>query len=215
MSVYQHKNTISNIKFKVKQLTESDFTGHGYWHSFRVVKLALKIAKQESADLKVVELAAWLHDIAVPCGRKNHHIKGSRMAGEILLELNVPKNIIKQVKSCVLKHRYSKKYKLNTIEEKVIQDADNLDALGAIIIPRIFAHCGAHKIPIYNPNIKPSKEHYIKTGRSTTGINHIYEKLFDIPNCLHTKTAKTIANSRLSFLKIFLKQYLDEFQGKK
>jgi len=211
----KHQKLLKKIKTIVKQKLKNDSTGHGYWHSFRVVKLALRIGKQESANLKIIELAAWLHDIAVPQGREKHEINGAKMAKDILTKLKAPQNTINQVASCVLKHRYSRNYTLTTIEEKIIQDADNLDALGAIIIPRVFAHCGAHKIPIYDPNIKPNKEHYIKTGRSTTGINHIYEKLFDIPNCLHTKTAKTIANSRLKFLKIFLKQYLDEFQGKK
>ena len=213
--MYQHKKIISKIKLKVKHLSKNDSTGHGYWHSFRVTKLALKIGRKESANLKVLELAGWLHDIAVPLGRKNHHIKGAKMAKKILLDFKAPKDIIDQVQNCILKHRYSQNYKMNTIEEKIISDADNLDALGAIIIPRIFAYCGAHKIPIYDPNIKPNHKNYINTGHSTTGINHIYEKLFDLPNHFYTKTAKKIAKPRLKFLKLFLNQYLAEFHGKK
>ena len=213
--MYHHPSTINKIKQIVKKTLIYESTGHGYWHCHRVAKSALLIGKKEKADLKILELSAWLHDITVPKGRKNHHLTGAKQAEKILTNLNVPKNIISQVKNCILKHRYSRQYPLNTIEEKIIQDADNLDALGASIIPRIFAHCGVHKIPIYNPNIKPSEKQYLKTGQSTTGINHIYEKLLKIPNKLNTNTAKHLAKHRIKFLKTFLKQYLAEFKGKK
>jgi len=215
LHMYDHQLTIKKVKQIVKKTLSSDSTGHGYWHSYRVAKSALSIGKKEKGDLQILELSAWLHDIAVPQGRKNHHLNGVKQAQKILSHLNVPTNIIIQVKNCVLKHRYSRKYQLNTIEEEIIQDADNLDALGAIIIPRIFAHCGVHQIPIYDPSIKPNEQQYLTTNKSTTGINHIYEKLFKIPQILNTKTAKHIAKHRVKFLKTFLTEYLAEFEGKK
>lgn len=177
--MYSHKKTISRVKKIVKQKLKKESTGHGYWHSQRVSKLAKKIAKTEGGDLRIIELAAWLHDIAVSKGRKHHHTLGVKQA------------------------------------EKIIQDADNLDALGAIIIPRIFAHCGHHNIPIYDPTIKPNEKTYLRTGRSTTGINHFHEKLFKIEKTFNTKTAKAISKGRIKFLKSFLKQYLAEFEAKK
>ena len=209
------KLLIKQIKTIVKDRLKDDSTGHGYYHSYRVVKLALKLGHLEKADLFILELAAWLHDIAVPLGREKHEDNGAKITKQILAKLNVDLKTASQVSNCVLKHRYSRKYKMNTIEEKIISDADNLDALGAIIIPRIFAHCGVHKIPIYDPKIKPNRQIYLSTGRSATGINHIYEKLLDIPNCLYTNSAKQIAKPRIKFLKDFLQQYLDEFNGKK
>jgi len=213
--MYNHQSTIKKIKAIIKKTLDNESTGHGYWHSYRVAKSALSIGKQEKGNLQILELAAWLHDIAVPQGRKNHHLNGVKQGSKILKDLNVPPNIIIPVKNCILKHRYSRKYPLNTIEEKILQDADNLDALGAIIIPRIFAHGGIHQIPIYDPNIKPNEKQYLKTNISTTGINHIYEKLLKIPKTLNTKTAKHIAKHRVKFLKTFLKEYLAEFEGKK
>lgn len=213
--MYSYKLTVTKVKQIVKQTLEGEFTGHGYWHSYRVAKLARKIGRIEKANLQVLELAAWLHDIDAIKGRKDHHILGAKQTRQILTKLQVPDDIIKAVESCVLKHRYSQKYPINTIEEKIIRDADNLDALGAVIIPRIFAHCGHNKIPIYDPNIKPNTSQYFKTGHSTTGINHFYEKIFKIDKTLHTKTAKRIAKGRIKFLHTFLGQYLAEFEGKR
>lgn len=213
--MYRHQSTLKGVKKIIKTTLGNESTGHGYYHSYRVAKMALLIGKKEKADLEVLELAAWLHDIAVPQGRKNHHLNGTKMAREILGRQAVPPKIIDQVANCILKHRYSKRFKLNTKEEKIIQDADNLDALGAIIIPRIFAHAGAHQMPIYDPSIKPSVKQYLKTGQSTTAFNHIYEKLLHVPKILNTDTAKKIAKHRVAFLKSFAKEYLAEFDGKK
>lgn len=212
---YSHSKTLKAVKQIVKKELGTEPTGHGYWHSFRVCELARKIAQTEGGDIKILDLAAWLHDIAVKKGRKHHHTLGAKQTEKILAKLNVPDPIKLAVVDCVLKHRYSTNYKLTTIEQKIIQDADNIDALGAIIIPRIFAHCGHYGIPIYDPSIKPSVSKYLKTGHSTTGINHFYEKLFKIPSKLNTKTAKRMAKQRVEFLKTFLNQYLAEFKGLK
>lgn len=210
-----HQAIVTKVRQIVKAIHKNESTGHGYWHAYRVVNLSLKISKSEGGNFKVLELAGWLHDIAVKQGRKHHHTLGAQKTKQILTKLKTPKETIDAVVACVLKHRYSTRYQLKTIEEKIIQDADNLDALGAIIIPRIFAHCGRYQIPIYDPNIKPNSKTYLRTGHSTTGINHFYEKLFKLEKTLHTKTAKNIAKGRMKFLKTFLKQYLAEFKGLK
>ncbi len=213
--MYSHQQTVTKIKQIVAKTLRHESTGHGYWHSYRVAKMAKRIGKAEKANLQTLELAAWLHDIAVLNGRKHHHTLGAKKAAIILTKLQVPPKTIKAVRACILKHRYSKKYQLNTIEEKIIQDADNLDALGALIIPRVFSFCGVYQIPIYDPNLKPNKLNYLKTGKSSTGINHFYEKLFDVEKTLHTKTAKSLAKPRVKFLKLFVDQYLAEFQAKR
>lgn len=212
---YSHTRTLKAVKQIVKKVLGAEPTGHGYWHSFRVAKLARIIQKTEGGDTKILDLAAWLHDIAVKKGRKLHHTLGAKQTEKILTKLNVPEPIKLAVVDCVLKHRYSTNYVPTTIEQKVIQDADNLDSLGAMIIPRVFAHCGHHNIPIHDPNIKPNYRTYLKTGHSTTGINHFYEKLLKVPNKLNTKTAKRIGRKRVKFLKTFLSQYLAEFKGLK
>ncbi len=208
-----HSATITKVKQIVRRKLSNESTGHDYWHAYRVANLALKLAKIEGGNPKVLELAAWLHDIEVPRSRKNHHLNGSKTAKKILTKLNVPKNTIQSVCNCILKHRYTTKSKPTTIEEKIIQDADNLDALGATIITRIFAHAGATNMPIFHPKLKPNHSQYLKTGKSTTAINHIFEKLLHIPKILNTKTAKKLSKPRTKFLKTFVNQYLAEFKG--
>jgi len=190
--------------------------GHGFDHVERVLKMAKLICGKESGDMEVVEAAALLHDIARALendkNNLDHGEEGAKMAEKYLNKISFPKLKIKNVVHCIAVHRFSRGKKAETKEAKIIQDADRLDALGAIIIARVLAYNGLHKIPIYDPDIKPLKEY---KGNHTTAINHFYEKILKItPSSFHTKTAQKIARKRYDFVVSFLKQFQKEWQGK-
>ena len=196
----------------VKKWSKDLETGHDWWHTHRVWRLARHIAKYENANLFVVELGALLHDIADYKFYDGDETVGPLRAEEFLISLNVDKKIILQVKN-IIKNisfkgvKYIQKYR--SVELGIVQDADRLDAMGAIGIARAFNYGGYMGMTIYDPDIKPdniiSGEKYIR-NRSTT-INHFYEKLLVLKDLMNTKTGKILAKDRHRFMK----QYLDKF----
>lgn len=209
-----NKKVLNKVKKVVWKELKNESSGHDYWHCLRVVQNALFIGKKEKANLQVLELAAWLHDIAA--GKdKDHEIRSAQFAKRFLSGLKVDKEITKQVVSCVKKHRFSKGIKPETLEEKIIQDADKLDALGAIGIARLFILAGKYRQITHSPKTKPDFDYYLKHGRSNTTINHFYDKLFKLKGLLHTKTAKKIALEREKYMRDYLKRFYLEWDGKK
>jgi len=210
-------NFFDGLKNQIQPYFE-EIGGHEFSHTQRVYNHALQIAKKEKADLEIVLVAALLHDIA----RKKqndlnniicHAEEGARMAREILEKIDFPKEKIPEVCSAIETHRFSKNLKPETKEAKIIQDADRLDALGAIAIGRIFSYGGKNNRPMHNSKI-PIKE-YVHNHQSETSINHIYEKILKInPASFHTETAKKIAQERYNFVQIFLENFLKEWEGK-
>lgn len=209
-----YKEILKEVKKLVRQELKNESTGHDYWHCYRVVQNALLIGKKEKANLKVLELAAWLHDIAAGKDR-DHEIRGAKIAGKFLSKLKVDKETIRQVVGCVKKHRFSKAMRLKTLEEKIIQDADKLDALGAMGLARVFILAGHYGQTTHDPKIKPDFTYYLKHGRSNTTINHFYDKVFKLRKRLYTKTAQKIAKEREKFMKDYLKRFYSEWEGKK
>lgn len=212
-TINNYKNKLKKIKKIVKKKLTGESTGHGYWHAQRVVKMAKRIGKEEGADLKVLELAGWMHDIEVKKGRKNHEIRSAKSAEKILTDLDFPADFITTVVKCVKNHRFTTG-KAETLEEKILQDADKLDVMGAIGIARIFSYAGAHKRELFNGKIKKDTKNYKKTGKSDTPIDHCYQKIFKLPKLLHTKTAKRIGRKRVRFVKKFVDRFLKEWEGK-
>ena len=164
---------MEKLKEKIIHYFE-DGKGHGFDHTKRVYDLAVEIAKTEKADLDVIQAAALLHDIC----RKNqeetglcHAEEGSKLAPKILNEINFPTEKIANVVHCIKVHRFSKRLNPETREAKILQDADRLDALGAIAISRIIEHNTVSKKPLYDPNINPDE---IYTGKGKTAINHFF-----------------------------------------
>ena len=205
----------------VKSKLEREPTGHDWWHAYRVWKMALRIAKEEGdADLLVVQLAALLHDIADWKFHGGDHSAGVRMAREWLEKLKLDERIISHV--CEIIEGISfrgagVKTKLRTREAMIVQDADRLDALGAIGIARCFATGAKLNRQIYDPEIKPkihrSFEEYKKA--ESTSINHFYEKLLLLKDLMHTETAKRIAEERHKFMELFLERFFEEWEGRK
>ena len=212
-------NIIKQVKQIVKEKMLEEFSGHDYWHVMRVYHNALHILEKEkmhaNINAAVVELAALLHDIG------DYKITGSEEAQieiprQILLELKADQETITQVISIIDQISFHKGMKkLNSIEAQIVQDADRIDAIGAIGIARAFAYGGAKEREIWNPEDKPkinmSKEEYMNNKGSS--INHFYEKLLLLKDRMNTETGKKIAQDRHEFMEGFLEQFFEEWKG--
>jgi len=209
----------NNFFIELKKKIQPYFEKHGshdFTHTERVYRNAIRISKGEKADLDVVKAAALLHDIArakEDNGKiKCHAEHGAIIAEKILRKMNFPEEKIEKVVHAIRVHRYSKNKKAETKEAEIIQDADRLDALGAICIARIFMHGAKKERALYDPKIKPNKVY--KSGAATS-INHFYEKILKIkPTTFKTKKARSMAEKKYNFVKIFLSQFIKEWDGR-
>ena len=201
-----------------KSKLSGEGTGHDWWHVYRVWKVAKKIAEKEKADSFVVELSALLHDIADWKFNDGDENTGAIVSKEWLESISVDEETIKHVCDIVAKSSFKGagvENKIDTLEGKILQDADRLDAIGAIGIARTFAYGGNRNREIYNPEIKPefhtTAEQYKKSKGST--INHFYEKLLLLKDLMHTDTAKKMAEERHKFMELFLSKFMLEWEG--
>jgi uncharacterized protein len=189
--------------------------GHDWWHIHRVWTNAKLINQTEKTDQLVVELAALLHDIADSKFHNGDEEIGPRTAGNYLQSMNVDAAVIEHVQQ-IIRHMSFKasfdKKSFHSPELEVVQDADRLDAIGAIGIARAFTYGGFKGRELYNPEIKPNlsmtKEEYKNTTAPT--INHFYEKLLLLKDKMNTPTGKAIAAQRHAFMEDYLKQFFDE-----
>lgn len=202
----------------VRNKMESESSGHDWWHVYRVWKTAIHIGKEEKADLFIVELAALLHDIADHKFHGGDLTVGPRVAGEWLEGLGVDKQVIANV--CEIIKDISFKgagveTPMRTPEGTVVQDADRLDAIGAIGIARAFAYGGYKGLEIYNPDIKPAEHETFEQYKNNKGpsINHFYEKLLLLKDLMNTKTAKKMAEERHQFMEQYLDRFFKEWEG--
>ena len=196
--------------------------GHDWHHTKRVLANSIHIAKKENANLFVVQLAALLHDIADSKFYKGDETLGPKIASEFLKEHNVDQlsreHIIKIIENVSYKNSLSNTGKsFNSIELQIVQDADRLDAIGAIGIARAFNYGGFKNRELYNPKISPnmtmSKEEYKKSSAPT--INHFYEKLLLLKEKMNTSTGKKLAEKRHDFMISYLDQFYQEWEGLK
>jgi uncharacterized protein len=192
--------------------------GHDWWHIYRVWKLSKHIAKTENVDIFVVELGALLHDIADSKFFDGDEEIGPRKAKDFLLSLNVDQEVIKHVENIISNISFkggTQIQKFKSPELDVIQDADRLDAMGAIGIARTFNFGGFKNRSIYNPHIKPnlnmSREEYKKADAPS--VNHFYEKLLLLKDKMNTNSGKTIAEHRHKFMQQYLDEFFSEWDG--
>ena len=207
----------NTILFVKNQLTHAE-GGHDWFHIERVYKNALLIAEEEECDLTVVKLAALLHDIADSKFHGGDETVGPKTARTFLESQNVSEDIILHVIAIIENISFKGgnfEKKFNSKELEIVQDADRLDAIGAIGIARSFNYGGFKNRPLYNPNIQPnlnmSKEEY-KNSESPT-LNHFYEKLLLLKDKMNTETGKKIAQKRHDFMVTFLSQFYAEWDG--
>jgi uncharacterized protein len=215
----QEKIIANTITFVKKELKDAE-GGHDWFHIERVFKNTILISREEKVDVFIVSLAALLHDIADPKFYNGDETIGPRVASEFLKKQKVSSSIIEHV-THIIKHisfknsfdKESKKF--TSIELKVVQDADRLDAIGAIGIARCFNYGGFKNRTLYNPAISPNltmtKEQY-KTSDAPT-MNHFYEKLLLLKDQMNTASGKKIAAKRHAFMEMYLTQFYDEWNG--
>jgi len=204
----------------VRETLQGEGSGHDWWHVWRVWKLAVDIGEKENADLFVVQLAALLHDIVDWKSQGGDEFAGPRAAGEWLSGLGVDQRVIDQVCEIVRDVSFKGagvKSKMKTREGMVVQDADRLDAMGAIGIARAFAYGGHKGREIHNPQIKPEKHKTFEQYKKSRGptINHFYEKLLLLKDLMNTQTAKKMASGRHEFMKEYLNRFFKEWEGDK
>jgi len=195
--------------------------GHDWFHILRVYHNAILISKGEKVDALVVALGALLHDIADSKFHDGDDTIGPKMAREFLFKHNVDSLVIEQVIKIIENISFNKSLeegeKFTSPELDVVQDADRLDAIGAIGIARCFNYGGFKNRALFDPSIKPNmsmtKEEY-KTSTAPT-INHFYEKLLLLSDKMNTKTGKRIAKQRHQFMELYLDQFYAEWDGKR
>jgi len=214
------KNQIINQTAEyIKLRLSGEGSGHDWWHVYRVWKNAVHIAESEQADLFIVELAALLHDIADWKFNDGNDDIGPQMAKEWLERLNVEETVVVHV--CSIIHDISFKgagvaTNMKTIEGMIVQDADRLDAMGAIGISRAFAYGGSKGREMYNPELKPENHNSFEQYKNSKGssINHFYEKLLLLKELMNTETARKIAEKRHVFMEEYLSEFFLEWEGK-
>ena len=204
----------------VKEQLKSAEGGHDWFHIERVYKNSILIAKNEQCNLEIVKLGALLHDIADSKFNDGDETIGPKIARKFLEKEKVKKETINHVVAIIENISFKGgnfEKKFTSKELDIVQDADRLDALGAIGIARTFNYGGFKNRAIYNPNIAPkfnmSKEEY-KNSEAPT-INHFYEKLLLLKNKMNTESGKKIAEERHLFMENFLSQFYAEWEGKK
>ena len=196
----------------VKQTLQNAEGGHDWWHIHRVWNNAKRIAETEQADLLTVELAALLHDIADSKFHNGDEEIGPKTAGDFLESISVEADVIFHVQD-IIRHISFKsgfdKGGFYSIELGIVQDADRLDAMGAIGIARTFSYGGFKGREIYNPEIKPNlnmtKAEY--KNASAPSINHFYEKLLLLKDKMNTETGKAMAQQRHDFMLAYWRKY--------
>ena len=204
-------------EFVKKELKNAE-GGHDWYHIERVYKNALLIAREEKCNIIVVKLAALLHDIADSKFHDGDETIGPKKAREFLASLSIAsedvEHVVQIIENISFKGGNFEKT-FNSLELQIVQDADRLDAIGAIGIARTFNYGGYKNRSIYNPEIAPklnmTKEEYKKNEAPT--INHFYEKLLLLKDKMNTETGKKLAKNRHVFMERFLAQFYAEWDG--
>lgn len=212
-------NILEKTTAFVEETLQGAEGGHDWWHIYRVWQTAKTIGAEEKADLLVVELAALLHDIADSKFHGGDEEIGPRIAAEFLKSISVDAATIEHVRQIILNISFKSslgKVNFRSKELEVVQDADRLDAIGAMGIARAFSYGGYKQREFYNPevpaNLTMSKEEY-KNSKAPT-INHFYEKLLLLKDKMNTAAGKKLAVERHQFMELFLKQFYGEWEGK-
>jgi len=216
-SKIRQKSILSATENYIRQTFETECSGHDWWHIYRVWKLAVQIQKNEGGDLFIVEMAALLHDLDDWKLKSGNHLENKTQ--QWLEKLEVTKveqtKIIEVIQQVSFKGAGVETPALSA-EAKIVQDADRLDAIGAIGIARTFAYGGNKNRLIYNPEIKPEMHENFEAYKNSTAptINHFYEKLLLLKERLNTDSAKEIAKGRHKFMENFLQRFFEEWEGK-
>jgi uncharacterized protein len=210
------KSIVAAIQDQIKSQFEGDSSGHDWHHFMRVVNMSKHLQKTEGGDLEIIELAALLHDISDHKFNGGKLDEGGKVALKILLDLGYDEVKAEQVKYIVDNVSYkgaNTPSEINTLEGKIVQDADRIDAIGAIGIGRTFAYGGNKNQAMYIPELEAKLHNTFEeyANEKTSTINHFHEKLLLLSDRLNTKTAKEIGRKRHQFMEDFLTQFYAEW----
>lgn len=202
----------------IRDFFVDEYSGHDYWHTMRVYRMAVKLAEIEKADLFIVKLAALLHDI------DDIKISPLTAAGKLnamvfMAEHEVDKEVIDKVCEIIDENSFRGLDSVvpATIEGKCVQDADRLDAIGAIGIARAFTYGGSRRRILYDPEKKPLMDMNAAEYRRhmSTTVNHFYEKLFKLKDMMNTDAARKLAEHREKIMRDYLDEFMLEWEGEK
>ena len=216
-----NEDLIEKTKNYVKLVLKNAEGGHDWFHTLRVFNNSILIAKNENANMLVVKLAALLHDIADSKFNDGDETIGPEMAATFLIKHNADSTVVTHVLNIIkhmsFKNSLDKDQTFNSLELEIVQDADRLDAIGAIGVARAFNYGGFKNRALFDPGIQPNlnmtKAEYKSSSAPT--INHFYEKLLLLKDQMNTKTGKTLAKNRHQFMEQFLEQFYAEWDGER
>lgn len=211
------------IERNIKKIFNDENSGHDIYHLIRVKNLALIIQRTEGGDCKIIAISALLHDVHRILAKKSGGFfppeKSLPMVRKILKGYGISKSELARIEQVIKHHEeysFSKTEKTaNDIESLIVQDADNLDAIGAIGIARAFAYGGANNIPIWVPEVKKIRKYFDESGWDVSEIHHFYSKLLKLRDNMNTKTGKKMARLRHYFMQKYLQQFFAEWKGEK
>jgi uncharacterized protein len=210
---------IRSAEAYIKTKLFHETNGRDWWHVYRVWQMARHIGSQEQpADMFVVELSALLHDLAHWQLTDGDEHQGPHEVGRFLQSMEVDEQTIHHVLQIIRDTKFKgahNKPDLETIEAKIVYDADKLDSLGAVGIAKTFSYGGATGRPIYDPTIKPTMHQTFEAYKhgDTTSINHFYEKNLLLKGWMQTRTGRAVAMRRHEFLQAYLKEFYSEWEG--
>ena len=201
-------NQIESLKIIAKSKLATNDPAHDFEHVMRVYRNAERICKNENGNKKLILSAVLLHDIMKIKNRKDSALKSAKLSKKILKENQFLDNEISIISDAIKEHSFSKNKIPTTIEGKIIQDADRLDAIGAIGLARVFSFSGSNNRPFYDPNDPFSENRVVNDDK--WALDHFYEKLLTLEKKMNTKTGKSLAKKRTKILRDFLKELKNE-----
>ena len=199
----------------IRDIFANDFSGHDYYHSVRVLNMATTICKAEDGDMETVQMAALLHDVDDYKLFESEGVYPNAM--RFMKEHGIADETRKQICNIIASISYKGTDTMvpDTLEGRIVQDADRLDAIGAIGIARVFAYGGSKNRSIYDPEDKPKEEMDFESYKNNTGssINHFYEKLLKLKDLMNTETGMKMAENRHSYMNGYLEEFYAEWDG--
>jgi len=213
---------IEKLEQEIKEMFSSESGGHDIYHLRRTLNLALHLQKKEGGNKMIISIGAFLHDIHRIIQNETDKFCSPKdslpRVKEILDKIDLSEDEKKKILHCIEFHEeysFSENGKsVKDIETLIIQDADNLDAIGAIGIARAFMYGGANNVPMWLPDIPFEREYFEEGIADVSEIHHFYSKLLKLKDNMNTETAKELARKRNNYLKDFLKEFFNEWEGK-
>ena len=215
-----NEKMIEATQHYVMETLEKAEAGHDWWHVLRVFNISVEMAQKMNADMTVVSLASLLHDVGDSKFHDGDETIGPRMIREFLNTLPLDKNIFEEVMYIVENMSFKRSFDFKgekSLAFQIVQDADRLDAIGAIGIARAFSFGGFKGRPFYDPSILPQQHDDGKSYKASQAptINHFYEKLLLLKDQMNTTQGRTMAEKRHAYMLTFLEQFYAEWEGKR